>query len=136
MGQVSKDDAALAAMAEADLDEPVVMLNLLRYRETAGDGAGVDGLTGREAYEVYGKEFAKLHPRFGGEPVWMGRALNSIIGDEEWDVVMLVRYPARRQFVDMMRDPDYLAIAPIRAAALADSRLVEMSQLLPRAEGR
>lgn len=132
MGQVNKDQAALAAMATGDLDEPVVMLNLLRYRETAGEGAGVDGLTGREAYEVYGKAFAKLHPRFGGEPVWMGRAQNSIIGDETWDVVILVRYPARRQFIDMTRDPDYLAIAPIRVAALADSRLVEMSQLLPK----
>ncbi|MCR9241119.1 MAG: DUF1330 domain-containing protein [Rhodobiaceae bacterium] len=133
MGQVNKSKAALAAMAAGDLDEPVVMLNLLRYREAAGDGAGVDGLTGREAYEAYGRAFAKLHQRFGGEPVWMGRALNSIIGDEEWDVVMLVRYPARRQFVDMMRDPEYLAIAPIRAAALADSRLIEMTQLLPKA---
>lgn len=132
MGQVNKDQAALAAMATGDLDEPVVMLNLLRYRETAGEGAGVDGLTGREAYEIYGKAFAKLHPRFGGEPVWMGRAQNSIIGDETWDVVILVRYPARRQFIDMTRDPDYLAIAPIRVAALADSRLVEMSQLLPK----
>ena len=40
MGQVNKDKAALAAMAAGDLDEPVVMLNLLRYREAAGDGAG------------------------------------------------------------------------------------------------
>lgn len=133
MGQVKRDDAALAVMAAGDLDAPVVMLNLLKYRETAGEGAGVDGLTGREAYEVYGKAFAMLQPRFGGEPMWMGQALNSLIGDEEWDLVMLVRYPTRRQFVDMTRDPDYLAIAPIRTAALADSRLVEMRQLLPKA---
>ncbi len=133
MGHVNKDAAALEAMAAGDLDEPVVMLNLLRYRATAESGVGVDGLTGREAYEAYGKEFAKLHPRFGGEPVWMGSALNSIIGGEEWDIVILVRYPTRRQFIEMTRDPDYLSIAPIRAAALADSRLVEMSQILPRA---
>jgi uncharacterized protein (DUF1330 family) len=133
MGHVNTDGSALEAMATGDLDEAVVMLNLLRYRETAENGSGVDGLTGREAYEAYGKEFAKLHPRFGGEPVWMGRGLNSIIGDEEWDIVILVRYPTRRQFVDMLQDPDYLAIAPMRAAALADSRLVEMSQILPKA---
>jgi uncharacterized protein (DUF1330 family) len=132
MGHVEKDSRALEAMASGDLDEPVVMLNLLRYRETAENGAGVDGLTGREAYEAYGKEFAKLHPRFGGEPLWMGRGLHSIIGEEEWDIVILVRYPTRRQFFDMVRDPDYLEIAPMRAAALADSRLVEMSQILPK----
>ncbi len=31
-------------------------------------------------------------------------------------------------------DPDYLAIAPIRAAALANGRLIESSQLLPEIE--
>ena len=62
----------------------------------------------------------------------MGRALNTIIGGEDWDVVLLVRYPTRRQFVAMLNDPDYQAIAPIRAAALTDSRLVETTQLVPK----
>lgn len=126
------NEVALAAMAEVDLDEPVVMLNLLKYRDLAEPGFGVDGLSGREAYGVYGRKFAELNPRFGGEPIWMGRALNTIIGDEDWDVVILVRYPTRRQFIEMINDRDYQAIAPIRAAAVADSRLVEMSQLLPK----
>lgn len=132
MTTVDFEAEALAAMAAGDPDEAVVMLNLLRYRETALPGHGVDGLSGREAYGVYGRRFAELHPRFGGEPVWMGRAGRTVIGGEEWDLVMLVRYPSRRQFVAMMNDPDYQAIAPIRAAALADSRLVETTQLLPK----
>jgi uncharacterized protein (DUF1330 family) len=45
-------------------------------------------------------------------------------------MVLLVRYPTRRQFIAMVNDPDYQKIAPIRAAALADSRLVEMRQLV------
>jgi uncharacterized protein (DUF1330 family) len=122
----------MAAMAAGDPDEPVVMLNLLRYRDEARPGFGVDGLSGRDAYGVYGQRFAELHPRYGGEPVWMGRALHSIIGSENWDLVILVRYPTRGQFVAMFDDPDYQAIAPIRAAALADSRLIEMGQLLPK----
>jgi uncharacterized protein (DUF1330 family) len=125
---------ALDAMAEGDPDEPVVMLNLLRYREQAADGFGVDGLTGKEAYAVYGKRFGEdMHPKYGGEPIWMGRVHHTIIGAEEWDIAILVRYPTRRQFLAMIEDPDYRAIAPIRAAALADSRLIEMSQLLPKA---
>ena len=127
------NEVALATMVDGDPDEPVVMLNLLNYRDLAEPGFGVDGLSGREAYGVYGRKFAELNPRFGGEPIWMGRALNTIIGDEDWDVVILVRYPTRRQFLEMINDPDYQAISPIRAAALADSRLVEMSQLLPSA---
>ncbi len=129
---VHPNAAAIAAMADADPDEPVVMLNLLRYREVAESGFGVDGLSGREAYNVYGKAFAELHHRFGGEPFWMGRGRNTVIGTEDWDVVLLVRYPTRRQFVGMLNDPDYQRIAPMRAAALADSRLVETTQLLPK----
>lgn len=127
-------DGGLAAMAEGDQDQPVVMLNLLRYRDRAAEGHGVDGLTGEEAYRRYGQAFAELGPRFGGEPIWMGRAGQTVIGptDEHWDIAILVRYPERRRFVAMLRDPDYQAIAPMRAAALADSRLIELTQLLPR----
>lgn len=131
MENESSNATALENMATGDPNEPVVMLNLLRYRDIAAPGHGVDGLTGEAAYRIYGEKFAALNPRFGGEPIWLGRALGSIIGSEDWDIVILVRYPARQKFLDMMSDPDYQAIAPIRAAALADSRLIEMSQLLP-----
>ncbi|WP_419551196.1 DUF1330 domain-containing protein [Candidatus Poriferisodalis sp.] len=126
--------AQIDAVAEGDPDEPVVMLNLLRYRETAESGYGVDGMSGEDAYREYGRRFAELHPRFGGEPIWMGHAGHTAIGpnSEQWDIAILVRYPTRVQFVAMFRDPDYLAIAPIRAAALEDSRIIETTQLLPR----
>ncbi|WP_420622077.1 DUF1330 domain-containing protein [Candidatus Poriferisodalis sp.] len=126
--------AQIDAVAEGDPDEPVVMLNLLRYRETAESGYGVDGLSGQAAYREYGRRFAELHPRFGGEPIWMGCAGHTAVGptSEQWDIAILVRYPTRAQFLAMFRDPDYLAIAPIRAAALEDSRIIETTQLLPR----
>ena len=126
--------AQIDAVDKGDPDEPVVMLNLLRYRDTAESGYGVDGMTGEAAYREYGRRFAELHPRFGGEPIWMGRAGHTAIGptDEKWDIAILVLYPTRAQFVAMFRDPDYLAIAPIRAAALEDSRIIETTQLLPK----
>ena len=129
---VHADQDALEDMAGRDPDEPVYMLNLLRYREVADAGHGVDGMSGRDAYGVYGRAFAELQPRFGGEPIFMGRAVAEVIAgdDEVWDIMILVYYPTRRQFVDMFRDPDYQAIAPIRAAALADSRLIETTALL------
>ncbi|MEC9345167.1 MAG: DUF1330 domain-containing protein [Pseudomonadota bacterium] len=132
MGLVDFDAEALSAMAGGNPDESVVMLNLLRYRDVAEAGHGVDGLSGREAFDVYGRRLMKLQTRFGVEPIWIGRSGRTVIGGEDWDIVMLVRYPTRRQFVEMMKDPDYLAISPIRAAALADSRLVETTQLLPK----
>ena len=129
MSSIEPNQGALSAMAEQNPDEPVYMLNLLKFLDTAATGFGVDGMSGREAYQVYGGKFAKLNPRFGGEPLWMGKALRSLIGDESWHTVILVRYPTRAQFVNMLADPDYQAIAPIRAAALEDSRLVETEQL-------
>ena len=129
MASIGPNTDQLAAMAAADPDEPVVMLNLLRFREVAESGRGVDGMSGRDAYRVYGQRFSELHGSHGGAPVWVGEALRSIIGEEQWDMVLLVRYPTRRQFIAMVNDPDYQKIAPIRAAALADSRLVEMRQL-------
>ena len=129
MPSIGPNTDQLAAMAGANPDEPVVMMNLLRFREIAASGHGVDGMSGRDAYRVYMQRFAELKGSHGGEPVWVGAALRSIIGPEQWDMVLLVRYPTRRQFIEMVRDPDYQKIAPIRGAALADSRLVEMQQL-------
>ena len=62
----------------------------------------------------------------------MGKVHNSIIGIDDWDISILVRYPKRINFINMFNDPDYKAIAPIRAAALKDSRIIEMSELLHR----
>tara|TARA_B110000008_G_scaffold215519_1_gene214855 strand:- start:909 stop:1322 length:414 start_codon:yes stop_codon:yes gene_type:complete len=126
----------LAIMGNGKLDEPVIMLNLLRYREVATEGFGVDGLSGRDAYGEYGRLFAKLHPRFGGEPIWMGKTHTTVIGleNERWDICILVRYPSRQHFLDMVHDNEYQKISPIREAALAESKLIEMSQLLPKPE--
>ena len=127
---INLEEGALEIMSKGNLNEPVIMLNLLKYLDKAKLGFGVDGLTGRQAYEEYGKKFAKLQPKYGGEPIWMGRVHNSIIGKDDWDITILVRYPQRKNFINMFNDPDYMDIAPIRSAALKDSRIIEMTELL------
>ena len=69
--------------------------------------------------------------RYGSEPVWLGPAHRTIIGDEQWDLAILVRYPTRQHFIDKLDDPTYREISLVRAAALIDSRLIELTQLLP-----
>ena len=130
IASINVEKGALNLMSKGDLDEPVIMLNLLKYKEKASEGYGVDGLTGRQAYEIYGKKFANFYPKYGGEPIWMGRVHNSIIGTDDWDITILVYYPKRKNFIDMFNDPAYKAIATIRAAALEDSRIIEMTELL------
>jgi uncharacterized protein (DUF1330 family) len=129
MTHVEANDAALDAMRLLDPNEPVVMLNLLKFRDVALDGYGVDGMTGSQAFRRYGALNDQEDVKFGSEPIWMGLAKNTIIGDEEWDLAILVRYPTRQHFIDKLDNAKYREISKVREAALLDSRLVELSQL-------
>ena len=114
-------------LQELPQDQPIVMLNLLRYADQAHEGHGCDGMTGAEAYAEYGRRLRALPPEiFTGEPYWFGQAHATIIGatDEQWDQMLLVRYASVQAFVHMATHPDYLEAAKARTAALDDSRLV------------
>ena len=129
MPHVEANDAALDAMRLLDPKESVVMLNLLKFRDVALEGYGVDGMSGSQAFRRYGELNDSEDVKFGSEPIWMGLAKNSIIGDEDWDLAILVRYPTRQHFIDKLDNAKYREIAQVRHAALLDSRLVELSQL-------
>ncbi len=128
---IEPQDDRLDELASHPPDEPVVMLNLLRFREQAELHRGVDGLTGKQAYRKYSEAFQKLHPRFGGQPIWMGRTGTVLVGadDEKWDIAILVEYPSRKDFISMLADAEYREVAPLRAAALADAGLNEMTAI-------
>ena len=121
----------LAVVNELDPDPPVVMLNLLRYREVAdysehAELAPDQPISGEEAYQRYG-EAAQPHIDAAGASVqYLGACGPTVIGpaDEQWDVIILVRYPSPSAFVGMVTTPEYQALSGHRTAALADSRLV------------
>jgi len=121
---------------QAPDDSPIVMLNLLKFREMAQyEPGGPPGLTGRQAYSRYSNAVIPLLLEVGGQPLWMGKARASVIAPEgeSWDEVLLVFYPSRAAFVRMVRSDAYQAIMHHRTAALFDSRLIETSALrLPR----
>lgn len=121
-------------MAAADPAEPVVMLNLLRFKNRAD---GIDeGIGGREAYERYAQATAPFLTRVGGRLLLAVDAKQMVIGPErlEWDMALMVEYPSRQKFLEMASDADYLRIHEHRAAALADSRLIACSAV--SADGR
>ena len=107
---------------------PIVMINLLRYREQADYPAGFDATpcSGREAYLRYSAVALHKVAEVGGKLVWMGSVKGAVIAPEgeEWDDAVLVYYPSRQAFLDMLSQPDYRAAAVHRSAALADSRLL------------
>jgi uncharacterized protein (DUF1330 family) len=104
--------------------EPIVMINLLRYRDWAD--LKDEQVTGRQCYERYERAVLPLVSGVGGRPIWRGRPRFVVIGPkgEEWEDAILVRYPSRTAFERMVNSPEYLAIMHFRTAALADSRLI------------
>jgi uncharacterized protein (DUF1330 family) len=128
MGTVNPTEDQLAAFERTTPDDaPIVMLNLLRFRDRADYGAGGDDVSGRKAYSRYSKAVMPLLLEVGGLPLWMGKARASLIAPdgEAWDEVFLVHYPSRRAFLRMVNSSPYRAIFHHRTAALSDSRLVE-----------
>ncbi|MGC8120549.1 DUF1330 domain-containing protein [Marinobacter sp. VGCF2001] len=111
---------------EIPKDQPVVMLNLLRFRDRADYADGSEACSGRDAYKRYMQEAARSVSEVGAEVIWSGRTMGSLIAppDESWDQVLLVRYPSIHAFLAMIESPEYKGVVRHRTAALEDSRLV------------
>ena len=110
------DDRELDALLADDPGGPVVMLNLLRFRP--------DG--GRESYQRYAEALGHtINARYGLSLEYLGDGGRALVAEDgqAWDMVVLVRYPDRRAFAAMVRDPEYRAIAHLRTEALVESVL-------------
>lgn len=126
---VDPERAQFEAFKALPRDEPVMMLNLLRFRGKAAYEDGRDA-TGADAYEAYGRESASVFRRVGGEIVWRGRPEVTLIGpgDERWDLVFIARYPTAGAFLEMVTDPVYREAVKHRQAAVLDSRLIRTTE--------
>ena len=128
---VEPTEAQLAVVGEFEADRPVVMLNLLRFRDIADysdhpDLAPVAPISGAEAYQRYGEAALAHLGDVGASVEYFASCGPTVIGPEgeRWDMILLVRYPNPAAFLTMVTKPEYQALAGHRAAALVDSRLV------------
>jgi hypothetical protein len=112
---------------------PVVMLNILRFRDKADyshapylEPAG--GCSGREAYDRYMREMLPLLEASGGAVLFSGAGGPFLIGpqDESWDHVLLVRQASKAAFLAFASDPEAQRITAHRTAAISDSRLLPL----------
>ena len=96
------------------------MLNLLKFKKQVGE----TGLSGKEQYQAYMKAAAPFIQSSGAKLIYMAETKHTIIGPDqkEWDKVLLVEYPSKEAFLNMVMDPDYPA--HLRTLALSDSRLI------------
>lgn len=134
---VDKVQSLLAGIADG---KPVVMINLLRYRDQADYGPESDAkpCTGREAYQRYSQETLRFLTAIGAQVIWHGSAKAVILGPktEQWDTAFLVRYPSKQAFLEMISNPDYQAVTKHRTAALEDSRLIATTPSEPTLDHR
>ncbi|HLZ85366.1 MAG TPA: DUF1330 domain-containing protein [Caulobacteraceae bacterium] len=85
---------------------PVVMVNLVRFRAASADGDG----SGWDAYLRYSQGFAALMKASGATILWAGKVEGAAFGDvggRPWDFVVLVRYPSRRTFLEVLTSEAY-----------------------------
>jgi uncharacterized protein (DUF1330 family) len=115
----------LKAFLAEDSDEPVTMLNLLRF---------VEG--GAARYGEYVAHFRRTSARFGAEVIYYGYGRAPIVAEpgQAWDAVLLVRYPSRKAFSDMVRDPDYQAGTHLRSESLVEA-VLQPTVAAPPGEG-
>ncbi|MEU2006975.1 DUF1330 domain-containing protein [Rhodococcus sp. NPDC019627] len=112
---VDPGGADLKRFLAEDPGGPVVMLNLLRF---------VDG--GRALYDRYAAALSETFlPRYGGEVLYAGDGATTLVAEsgQDWDAVLLVRYPSRRAFSEMVADPAYQRVTAWRTEALKEAVL-------------
>jgi uncharacterized protein (DUF1330 family) len=105
-------------------DQPVVMLNLLRFKAQAD--APDEGLSGQEAYWRYAEAMRTFVESKGGRILWVGRVDSQVIGTggEDFHAIGLVEYPSREAFVAIATDPYVQEIGTHRAAGLESQWLI------------
>ena len=123
---IRPNQAQFVELASSPDEGPVVMLNLLKFKARADGEAG----SGADAYKRYGETAVKMVEEQGGRVLWQGRADQILIGDTEqdWDSVVLVEYPSRKAFIEMVTKPKYEEAHEHREAGLERTVLVAMTE--------
>ena len=103
---------------------PVVMLNLLRF----------DGEQGRASYERYAAAAGPALRKAGASVLYAGDCSIKLVGPDEhdWDALLVVRYPSRLAFLQMLQDPGYQAITHLRSEGLK-AAVLEATRPWPQA---
>ena len=126
--KVMPNEKQMEEFLEEGNDEPIFMVNLLKFKEKAEypDKRETE-LSGREAYAIYGVEVVKHLEKVGGKPVFGSDVIRLMLGEVEelWDQVAIAMYPNRKAMLKMISDPDYIESAQHRVAGLAGQLNIE-----------
>ena len=122
------NDKQMKEFTEGDIDTPIYMVNLLKFKNKAEyeDGRKTN-LSGEEAYAIYGLEVMEHLKKIGGESIFSGVINRLMLGEVEelWDWIAVVRYPSRKAMLEMITNPDYLESEKHRSAGLEGQLNIE-----------
>jgi uncharacterized protein (DUF1330 family) len=121
------------ALRDDGPDGPIVMVNLLKFRDRAAYPAEADEppCSGAEAYARYQHAFTvTVGATSRAEVLYEGPVGQVFIGDPaareaDWDKVLIVRYPSRQHFLAMMANAEYRAALAHRYAGLERTVLLQ-----------
>ena len=104
----------LKRLLAEDIGGPVVMLNLLRFKEG-----------GRGSYEEYARRIGPFLDDADAEILYVGDLSTTLVAPEshKWDSILIVRYPSRQAFSSMVADPNYQEITGLRTESLEEAVL-------------
>lgn len=127
---IDPERAQFDAFKALPRDQPIHMLNLVRFKDKADYPAdhplAAQNLTGAEAYGHYGADSGPVFQRVDGRIVWRGTMEAMVIGPdaEHWDAIFVAEYPGSGAFMEMVTDPVYRQAVVHRQAAVETSRLI------------
>jgi len=130
---INASEEAAAAMLEFPQDQPVDMLNMIRFKQKAEypvDSAFAQkNWSGQQAYAEYGRHTSPIIAKLGSKVEYNGVPQLTVVGpdSEKWDAIFVVRYPNIVAFLSLINDAEYQKHVFHRSAAVADSRLYRLA---------
>ena len=125
---VIPNEEQMAGFLEGDIDTPIKMVNLLKFKDKADykDGRQTS-LSGKEAYQIYADEVQGHLEKVGGKSIFLGEVERLILGEVEdlWDWVAIAEYPSRKAMLEMVMDSEYQKSEEHRSAGLAGQLNIE-----------
>lgn len=113
---------------------PIVMVNMLKFRDRADypkDFQGDGNVSGKEAYARYQHAFTvTVGETSQAEVIYEGPVQQVFIGEAgttatDWDKMLIVRYPTKQHFLNMMANEEYRAALVHRYAGLERTILLQ-----------
>jgi uncharacterized protein (DUF1330 family) len=126
----------IEGLERLDPNQPVVMLNLMRFHARSRDGDG----SGWDAYLRYSAITVPMIRARGGTLLWTGEAKTVALGPHDgnnWDFVALVYYPSVAAFLDMMTSEAYETQAdPHRVNGCAEHVIIATSEAYSKVQDK